>query len=328
MFRLGYNTNGLAHHRLLDAFTLLAELGYEGVALTPDVGELDLYAPPPREHVRELRRAAEHLGLDLVVETGARFVLDPRRKHRPSLLEDSAADRERRVDFYRRSIDLAEQLGAGIVSIWSGSAPEASDAAPRSLHATSAPGSTSTGSSGGSSGHARAVSAGDDPRVDRGWAEPLWDRLAAALLPVLDHARDHGVRVGFEPEPGMFVERPSGYGELVRRLGERGTELGLTLDVGHLLVTGDLPIGQVLRTWAPRTIHVHLDDIRGRVHEHRPFGEGDLDLAEALTALRDVNYGGMAAVELSRDSHRGAAMAAEAMRRLRAAGGAGRRSTT
>jgi sugar phosphate isomerase/epimerase len=85
------------------------------------------------------------------------------------------------------------------------------------------------------------------------------------------------------------------------------------------LVTRDLPVSDVIRATAPHLVHVHLDDIRGGVHEHRPFGEGDLDLGDVLSALRSVNYDGMAAVELSRDSHRGAWAAAESMKRLRAA---------
>jgi sugar phosphate isomerase/epimerase len=136
---------------------------------------------------------------------------------------------------------------------------------------------------------------------------------------VLDHARAAGVRIAFEPEPGMFLERPSGYLELVRRLDKRGAELALTLDVGHLLVTNDVPVDAQIKKLAPHLAHVHLDDIKGRVHEHRMFGEGDLDLGQTLASLAAVGFHGMAAVELSRDSHRGADAAAEAMRHLQRA---------
>jgi sugar phosphate isomerase/epimerase len=224
----------------------------------------------------------------LAVETGARYVLDPRRKHWPTLLEEDVADRTRRIDFLRGSIDLARELGASVVSIWSGAAP--------------------------------TRMSGDSPDAAN---EPVWERLTQALIPVLDHARDNGVFVAFEPEPGMFVERPAGYLELVRRLRDRGNELGLTLDVGHLLVTGDVPVGPAIRALAPHLVHVHLDDIAGRVHEHRMFGQGELDLREALTALHEIGYAGMAAVELSRDSHRGPQAAQEAMQHLRAATPAG-----
>ncbi|MEO6710205.1 MAG: sugar phosphate isomerase/epimerase family protein, partial [Planctomycetota bacterium] len=216
MFRLAYNTNGLAHHRPEDALRLLADLGYEGVALTPDVGGLDLFALEPRV-VDGLASLADELGLELAIETGARYLMDPRRKHFPTLLEEHATDRARRVDFYQRSIDLAAELGAEIVSLWSGVAP---DGTPDEI---------------------------------------LWHRLTDGLLPVLEHGRDRNVRLAFEPEPGMFVERPVGYRELVRRLGDHGMELGLTLDVGHLIATGDLPgvrgIGEQLSEVADCLVH-------------------------------------------------------------------------
>jgi sugar phosphate isomerase/epimerase len=283
LFRVGYNTNGLAHHRLLDALRLLAELGYEGVAITPDVGQLDPLEPDPRL-VEDVRRWAADLGLELAVGSGARFVLDARRKHFPTLLEDEPALRTRRADFLGRCVDLAAELGAGVVSIWSGAAPGGLVADRRE---------------------------GPDEGL-----EPVWERLCDGVRALLARGRDLGVQVAFEPEPGMFVERPAGYLELLERLGSDGDELGLTLDVGHLLVTGDLPVEAQIRELAPRLVHVHLDDISGGVHEHRLLGTGDLDLQATLNALLAVSYNGMAAVELSRDSHRGAWAAEQSLERI------------
>ena len=122
---LAYNTNGLAHHRLEDAFGLLADLGYGGVALTPDVGHLDPFTTGEAEW-EKARALLERHRLRCVVETGARYMIDPHRKHWPNLLSRDPAAAERRMDFYRRCLKLARALGAGLVSIWSG-APEPGD---------------------------------------------------------------------------------------------------------------------------------------------------------------------------------------------------------
>lgn len=117
---LGYNTNGFAHHRLEDALTILADLGYRSVALTLDHHALDPYdsdLPRQLEGVRELLRQR---GLRSVIETGARFLLDPRHKHQPTLVSGEPRQRERRLDFLRRAVDIAAELQADAVSFWSG----------------------------------------------------------------------------------------------------------------------------------------------------------------------------------------------------------------
>lgn len=276
MLRFAYNTNGLAHHRLEDALRLVADLGYAGLAITPDVGQLDPQRVT-RSEIEGVRRLAEELGLALSVETGARFVLDPRRKHYPTLLEHAPEAREVRLDFLRWGVDLGAELGAEAVSFWSGGGPsDASD-------------------------------------------EDCWARLTDGARALLEHAQARGVTLGFEPEPGMFVERPAGFDELRRRLGSGGERLGLTLDVGHCLCTGDLPVADVVERYAADLVQVQLDDIRDGVHEHRMFGEGDLDLPGVLAALKAAGYTGLAQVELSRDAHRGAWAAETAIERLRAA---------
>ena len=76
-----------------------------------------------------------------------------------------------------RAIDVAAELGAPVVSLWSGTAP--SNLAP-------------------------AVA---------------WERLLDGMDRVVAHAERREVRLGFEPEPGMFVERLGDFEALDRRLG-------------------------------------------------------------------------------------------------------------
>src|ERR1051326_8830446 len=96
---LGYNTNGFAHHRLEDAFAILAELGYQSVAITLDRHALDPYDANLAAQVASTRRQLGQLGFRSVIETGSRFLLDVRRKHQPTLLSDLKDDRQRRFDF-------------------------------------------------------------------------------------------------------------------------------------------------------------------------------------------------------------------------------------
>ncbi len=118
--RYAYNTNGLAHHRLDDGLSLLADSGYAGVALTLDVHHLDPLADDALASAERLRARLDALGLEVVVETGARYLLDPRVKHEPTLVTPDAAGRARRLAYLRRACDLAQVLRAEAVSFWAG----------------------------------------------------------------------------------------------------------------------------------------------------------------------------------------------------------------
>lgn len=117
-----YGSNGLTDHRLDDALDLLADLGYGGVALTLDHGHLDPYAGDVRAQVARARTALARTRLAVVVETGARYLLDPRRKHHPTLVSDDG--RERRTDLLLRAVAIAAEIGAPVVHLWSGILPE------------------------------------------------------------------------------------------------------------------------------------------------------------------------------------------------------------
>ena len=116
----GYNTNGFAHHRLEDTLHILADLGYSSVALTLDYNVLNPFELDSPRQCERIRSLLSSLQLSCVIETGARFLLDPRHKHQPTLLSASKADRQRRRDFLCRAVDIAADLRADAVSLWSG----------------------------------------------------------------------------------------------------------------------------------------------------------------------------------------------------------------
>ncbi|MFC0098921.1 sugar phosphate isomerase/epimerase family protein [Micromonospora marina] len=120
--RFGYGTNGFANHRLDEALAVIADLGYAGVALTLDHDHLDPFAPGLARRVDAVAGRLSALGLGVVIETGARYLLDPWHKHAPTLLHDDPA---RRIEFLRRAVAVGADLGAEAVSFWAGVRPAA-----------------------------------------------------------------------------------------------------------------------------------------------------------------------------------------------------------
>jgi sugar phosphate isomerase/epimerase len=274
---LGYHTNGFAHHRLEDALVILADLGYEGVAITLDYQALNPYADDLAHQIVAIRRLLERLKLQCVVETGARFLLDPWRKHQPTLLDPDPSARERRRDFLRRAIRISQEIASPVVSLWSGTAASAE---PDSV---------------------------------------LLGRLAEECLRLADEAAAAGIRLAFEPEPGMFIATLEDFARLERLV--RHPAFGLTADIGHLHCQGEVPIPQRLRAWQRILWHVHLEDMRRGQHEHLMFGEGEIDFPPILSTLREIGYPGGVCVELSRHSHDAVNAARKAIAFLRAGSG-------
>ncbi len=118
--KLGYNTNGFSDHALLDCLDILHEIGYRSVALTLDHHALNPFDPRLPEQLAAVRARLRDNGLSSVVETGARFLLDPRHKHEPTLVSPDPAARRRRVEFLCRAVDVAAELESECVSLWSG----------------------------------------------------------------------------------------------------------------------------------------------------------------------------------------------------------------
>lgn len=74
-------------------------------------------------------------------------------------------------------------------------------------------------------------------------------------------------------------------------------EVFANFDVGHSHVLGE-DIGAAIRALGPLIRNIHLEDIQGRVHVHKLFGDGDVDFGAVFQALHDIGYRGDYAPDL------------------------------
>jgi len=127
------------------------------------------------------------------------------------------------------------------------------------------------------------------------WSATL--RLFVEMLkPVIAYAEKEGVQLLIEPEPGLLIEKADQFLELMRHIDSPA--VGLNFDIGHFYCVGDDPAGTVSRL-APYIRHFHLEDIAAtRVHHHLVPGEGAIDFAATLRAIRAIGYQGWITIEL------------------------------
>ncbi len=269
----GYNTNGLAHHRPDEALAVIAAAGYRSVAITVDHHCFDPRSASIRQDVDRTRRLLEQYQLRCVIETGARYLLDPFRKHQPTLLTADPEQRRQRREFLTFCIDIAADLQADAVSFWSGT--------PLTTEPTAV----------------------------------FYQRLVEECRLLANVAASQGVRLAFEPEPGMFIETCDQFSRLAADV--NSPNFGLTLDVGHVHCLQDGDVADRIREFAPLLWNIHLEDMHVGVHEHLPFGMGTIDFPPVFAALREIQYTGGVHVELSRESHRAPSAVRESMEFLR-----------
>ncbi len=135
-----------------------------------------------------------------------------------------------------------------------------------------------------------------------------WKTLLANLDRVAAHAAQRGILATLHPHVGTVVQRPD---EVSRVLD--GSAVPLCLDSGHLLIGGTNP-AELARQAGDRVAHAHLKDVdaawaeRVRSREvsyaravacgvYRPLGEGHVDIAGLIDALKAVGYNGWYVLE-------------------------------
>lgn len=263
---LSYNTNGLAHHNLLDAIALVADIGYRGISITLDHAAINPYDDRTESQLEHVAAVLKERELRCVIETGARYLLNPRTKHEPTLVTADPIARARRIDFLCRAIDIAARLNADCVSLWSG---EVHDGV----------------------GHREALAR-------------LVDGLTPVLAHA--EQKGIGLAFEPEPGMviNALSRYDDLLNELARQRIDT-VRLRLTIDIGHLHCQGEIPIADQILGRGDQLANVHIEDMRAGVHEHLMFGEGEIDFKPVIAALAKIGYSGLVGVELSRHSHEG-----------------------
>nr|VFJ46084.1 MAG: Sugar phosphate isomerase/epimerase [Candidatus Kentron sp. DK] len=120
-----------------------------------------------------------------------------------------------------------------------------------------------------------------------------WGHLVAGVRECLDSA--NGLLLAIEPEPGFLVSTTVDAISLIEEVGSPG--LVMNMDIGHVYVTEDDFTDAVARG-ARYSRHIHIEDIKNRVHSHEVPGDGDIPFSEVFRILRKEAYDGYLSVEL------------------------------
>jgi sugar phosphate isomerase/epimerase len=116
------------------------------------------------------------------------------------------------------------------------------------------------------------------------------------IKPVAEHAEKEGVLLLVEPEPGLRIETCEQFLEFMRHIDSPA--VGMNYDIGHAYCVGDDAAATIPRV-AKYIRHFHLEDIAAtRVHAHLIPGEGAIDFASALRAIKGIGYTGWVTIEL------------------------------
>jgi sugar phosphate isomerase/epimerase len=177
--------------------------------------------------------------------------------------------------------------------------------------------------------------AGSYPQANKAFIENGFKQVVDGWKPILDVARDLGVRFAFEVHPGQIAFDYYTTEMLLDRMSSR-EEFGLTLDPSHLAWLGVDPV-EFIRRFADRIFHVHIKDTQiglsgkpsilngyfgyddpRRGWQFRAPGHGTIDWGSFFRELNRVGYSGALSVEFSdpiMDPDYGAAEACSFLRR-------------
>ena len=124
-------------------------------------------------------------------------------------------------------------------------------------------------------------------------SEQAADRLREAIDEFLAEASD--LILVMEPEPGFYIGTTDAALPVIQAVDS--PRLRLNLDIGHVFCCEEQPYEAIEKS-LPYARHIHIEDIKGRVHHHEIPGEGDIDFKRVVESIKASGYEHFVSVEL------------------------------
>lgn len=125
-----------------------------------------------------------------------------------------------------------------------------------------------------------------------------WEINLRSVRELLKEARKYGLKIAIEntPDPLPYMlKRVDEFERFYEDLGFDGLNLGITFDVGHANIIGQ--INEFIESFRDKIVHVHLHDNNGRFDEHLDIGSGNIDWPSVIESLKKINYSGALIIE-------------------------------
>jgi sugar phosphate isomerase/epimerase len=256
MIPLAFSTNAFKKNTFEEALRSIAGIGYTAVELMADLH----HAHPPlmtQERTAEIKALLAELKLT-VSNINAFTLFACGDTYRPTWIEDSQAERTRRVEHTLGAIRVAADVGAKTISLQ--------------------PGGPMIGT---------ALTRDEAAR-----------RFAAGLEQCIPLAREKNVTLAIEPEPGLFIQTAAEYLEFKNAFFRNEPAIQMNCDCGHLFCCGEDPAQVIRdHPEHIAHIHIE-DIGANRVHQHLTPGKGAMDLPAIFAAVDRVGYKRPVTVEL------------------------------
>ena len=282
----GFHVGGLLLHRQSDTVVQVASLGYRCVAIRPRPESLDPGDPQFGQQMVRMAAAIAQADVSIVIDTDALFMHDPMTPHLPSLAAADPLQAEWAVQWIRRWIDVAAELGAAMITLSTGrSSPEESGA-----------------------GHSGPGHSGADP--ESGAAEETLERLSSRLDGLLLAAAQNKVVLALRPRSGDAIATVAQFERLAQWL-DQPDRLLLAADVGEMLLGHEFPVADRLARNIDNLGCVYIcDHLPGTAGDSR-IGHGHVAVSRIASTLAAMGFAGPAIVRVDGHSELGLQLAVE-----------------